>query len=262
MNILAKTGDFALAKWRIVRNTVAVAWGVLCIAVVPSSWPRTVREQAAKQLLFTGVEAIGLTTLIAVLAGISIVVQAQLWLNRFGQSEMLGPVLVFIIVREIGPVLVNFVVIGRSGTAIATELANMRVRREVDVLDAQGIEPTIYLIMPRMIGVTLSVFCLTVFFVTVCFGSGYFFARLVGITAGDPAIFLRSVLGAVSSADLMNLFAKTLVPGMVTGAICSIEGLSIGGAITEVPQAGTRAVVRSIVALLIVSAAVSVVTYL
>jgi len=262
MNVLVKTGDFAIGKWRTVRNTAAVAWGVLCVAVLPSSWPRTVREQTAKQLLFTGVEAIDLTILIALLAGISIVVQAQLWLNRFGQSEMLGPLLVAIIVREIGPILVNFVVIGRSGTAIATELANMRVRREVDVLDAQGIEPTIYLIMPRVIGVTLSVFCLTIFFVTVCFGSGYFFARLVGITTANPDIFLRSVLGAVSPADIMNLFAKTLIPGMVTGAICSIEGLSIRGTITEVPQAVTRAVVRSIVALLVVSAAISVVTYL
>jgi phospholipid/cholesterol/gamma-HCH transport system permease protein len=262
MSVLAKTGDFALAKWRTVRDTVAVAWGVLCLAVIPKSWARTVREQVAKQLLFTGVEAIGLTTLIAVLAGISIVVQAQLWLNRFGQSEMLGPLLVAIIVREIAPILVNFVVIGRSGTAIATELANMRVRHEVDVLDAQGIEPTVYLIMPRVLGVTVSVFCLTIFFVTVCFGSGYLFGLLIGIAAGDPAVFLRSVLGAISPTDVVNLFAKTLVPGLVTGTICSIEGLSIGGAVTEVPQAVTRAVVRSIVAVLVVSAAISVATYL
>jgi phospholipid/cholesterol/gamma-HCH transport system permease protein len=262
MNILAKTGDFAIAKWRNVRNTVSVAWGVLCLAVSPKSWPRTVREQVAKQLLFTGVEAIGLTTVIAVLAGISIVVQAQLWLNRFGQSEVLGPLLVAIIIREVAPMLVNFVVIGRSGTAIATELANMRVRHEVDVLDAQGIEPTLYLIMPRVIGMIASVFCLTVIFVTVCFGSGYLFGLLIGVAAGDPVVFLRSVLGAVSPADIVNLFAKTLVPGLVTGTICSMEGLSIGGTVTEVPQAVTRAVVRSIVALLVVSVAISIVTYL
>jgi phospholipid/cholesterol/gamma-HCH transport system permease protein len=262
MNVLAKTGDAVIANWRTMRNTASVAWGVLCLAATPANWRRTVREQTTLQIVFSGVDAIGLTSVIALLAGISIVVQSQLWLSRFGQSELLGPLLVAVILREIAPILVNFIVIGRSGTAIATELANMRVRHEVDVLDAQGIDPTIYLIMPRVIAMTVSVFCLTVFFVTVCLGSGYIFGALVGITAVDPLVFAHSVLGAVSPADMANLLAKTAIPGMLIGVVCSMEGLGITGVVTEVPQAVTRAVVRSIVAVVIVSATISVVTYL
>jgi ABC-type transporter Mla maintaining outer membrane lipid asymmetry permease subunit MlaE len=59
-----------------------------------------------------------------------------------------------------------------------------------------------------------------------------------------------------------NLLAKTLVPGLFTAGICIIEGLSVRYSITEVPQAATRAVVRSIAALFIISAIVSVLTYI
>ncbi len=59
----------------------------------------------------------------------------------------------------------------------------------------------------------------------------------------------------------VNLLAKTLIPGLLTAGICLLEGLSVQVAITEVPQAATRAVVRSMAALFLVSAIVSVLTY-
>ena len=123
MNVLKAVGDPALRRWRFASGIASVAWGVLFLAGRPSYWRRTVRRELAKQILFTGIDALGLTLLIAVLAGISVVAQVQLWLTRLGQSEMLGSILVTVLVREVGPVLVSVLVIGRSGTAIATELA-------------------------------------------------------------------------------------------------------------------------------------------
>ena len=74
------------------------------------------------------------------MVGISIVVQMQVFLAKVGESALLGPVLVMVIVREAAPLLVNFIVIGRSGPAIAAELGNMKIAGQVHVLDAQGIE--------------------------------------------------------------------------------------------------------------------------
>ena len=219
MTILEKIGDRALDKWRYARDIAAVTHGVLCLAFKPRYWPRTVREQIGRQVLFTGVEALNLTTLIAVLTGISVVMQAQVWLSRFGQSEMLGPLLVALIVREIGPLLVNLVVIGRSGTAIATELANMRVRQEVRTLDAQGLDPMVYLVMPRMLSIVISVFCLTIVFIAVSFSSGYVLGLLLGVVPGNPSLFIKSVMSAITPKDLSIFFAKTLIPGVLTGAI-------------------------------------------
>ncbi len=245
-----------------VRYLAAVTWAGVRLGCTAATWPRTVRDVLARQILFTGVEAGWFIGTLGLLVGVSVVVQAQLWLFKFGQSALLGPILVAVIVREAGPLLVNFAVIGRSGTAIATELASMRVHDEIRVMEAQGLDPLRYLVVPRMAGVMTSVFGLTILFVALSLVSGYGCGLLMGAHAATPGDFAASVFREIGWADWIALVTKTLVPGLLTGAICSIEGLSIRGSVTEVPQAATRAVVKSITALFVVSAAISVLTYL
>ncbi len=261
MNILGSIGKRTIQKWRSLSSVTAVICGVLLMSVKPRYWPRTVRELIVKQVLFTAIDALGLIALIAVLSGISIVTQAQVWLARFGQSTMLAAILVAVIIREIGPLLVNFVIIGRSGTAVATELAGMKVRNEINVLDAQGIDPMIYLVMPRVIGMAASVLCLAVVFTIVSLLSGYLVGMMLGVTKGEYQQFINSVVAAISPGDVANFLAKTIISGLATGAICCIEGLGVHGSVTEIPQAATRGVVRSIAAVLVVSAIVSILTY-
>lgn len=259
---LGSLGRRMLAKMSTVSSLIAVTWAVLRVTPTRRVWVRTVRDVLARQVLFTGFEAVRFVAVVALMVGISVVVQTQVWLNRVGQSGLLGPVLVLVVVREVGPLLANFIVIGRSGTAIATELGNMRVNGEVRALDAQGLDPFVYLVVPRVLGVALSVFCLTVVFIAVSFISGYLFGLLLGAGDGSPSLFLNSVVQGVTPSDVHNLLAKTWIPGLLTGAICCVEGLGVSEAVTQVPQAATRAVVRSITALFVVSALVSLLTYL
>lgn len=254
-------GKGTVRRLRVHVATVAVVWAVLQQAVRRHTWRRTVRGVFARQLLFTGVEAVRFISLIAVMVGLAVVVQMQLWLGKVGQTALLGPVLVMAIVREMGPLLVNFVVIGRSGTAIAAEMGTMRVNGEVEVLDSQGIDPFIYLVLPRVLGVAVSVFCLTIVFIVVSLLSGYLSGLLLGSKPGPFVLFVDSVFRAVRPADVANLLIKTLVPGMMTGAICCVEGLSASHALTEVPQVTTRSVVRSVGALVVITGVVSVLTY-
>jgi phospholipid/cholesterol/gamma-HCH transport system permease protein len=170
-------------------------------------------------------------------------------------------VLVAVIVREVGPLLVNFLVIGRSGTAMAAELASMRARREVELLEAQGLDTMGYLVLPRVTGMVVSIFGLTIILIAAALFSGFMFALALGVVTTDVSVLAGSVLGAVEPVDVLNLLAKTLVPSLITGSICCVEGLTIGGAVTEIPQAVTRAVVKSIAAVLMVSVVVSVLTY-
>ncbi|MBU1910610.1 MAG: ABC transporter permease [Verrucomicrobia bacterium] len=235
---------------------------MLRVALRRRTWPRTTRNVLARQILFTGFEASRFVSLLAVAVGLSIVVQTQVWLAKVGQSQLLGPVLVMVVIREVGPLLVNFVIIGRSGTAIATELGNMKISGEVYLLDSQGLDPFTYLVVPRVLGAAISIFCLTVVFILVSFVSGYLSGWLLGANPGPVDLFVDSVFRAVRPADAGNLFIKTIIPGMTTGAICCIEGLSVHTAVTEVPQAATRALVRSTIALFLISAIVSAVTYL
>ncbi len=262
MNVIGRIGGFVVERVRSVAYLTGVVAAALWVALRPRHWPQTVRNVLARQVLFTGVEAVRFIALIALLVGVSIVVQVHMLLTRVGQSEMLGPILVAVIIRELGPLLTNFVVIGRSGAAVTTELGNMKVNGEIRLLDAQGLDPFTYLVLPRMMGMMLSVFSLTVVFIVVAFASGFVSGVLMGANTGTPALFADSVMGAVTPADVFSLLAKTLIPGLLTGAICCTEGMSIEGAVTEVPQATTRSLVRSVAALFIVSALISVFVYL
>ena len=262
MNGLANIGEGALGRARRIVVLVAVVWAVLRTAVARRYWTRPVRDVLARQILFTGIEAVPFMILIATMAGIAIVVQVQFWLTRVGQSSLLGPVLAAIVIREAAPLIANFIVIGRSGSAISTELGNMKVRGEVRALDSMGLDPFNYLVLPRVLGVVVAVFALAVVFIVVSLAGGFFCGLLVGANTGVPEVFVKSVFGAVRPEDVINLLAKTVLPGLLTGTICCCEGLGVGTAVTEVPQATTRALVRSVGALFVVTALVSVLTYL
>ncbi len=262
MSVLARLGAPVVTSWRGFWEVASTAGTLLSLASRPSRWPRTTRNVLARQILFTGVHALRFIGIVAVAVGLAVVLQARLWLARMGQSALVGPLLVAVVVREIGPLLVNFIVIGRSGTAMASELASMRVAGEIEVLDSQGLDPLAYLILPRAVGVALSVFCLTVFFIAVSLASGYLGGHLLQAPVGAGRAFLDSIFRAISGPDLLNLVVKSLAPGWLMAVICSIEGLSVRGALTEVPQAASRGVMRSVAALFFVSAVVSGLTYL
>lgn len=235
----------------------AVLWAALRLMATRTAWPRTVREQIGKQIMFTGYDALGLTLLIAAAVGVSVVAQGQVWLTRFGQSEMLGPLLIAVIFREAAPLLVNILVIARSGTAVVTELATMRVHGQIRALDIQGVDPMIYLVISRIIGMAVSILSLTIFFIAFSLVVGFLFGLTLESGTRDGIAFIESVLKPIRFRDILSLLAKTVLPGLVTGVICCVEGLSITGLATEVPQAATRAVMRSIASLLVISAVVS-----
>ncbi|MCS6772071.1 MAG: ABC transporter permease [Kiritimatiellae bacterium] len=255
-------GESIVGRFNRWAHVVSIAVAAIAAALRPRYWPQPVRDVLARQILFTGFEAIRFVSMIAILVGLAVVLQAQLALSKLGQSGLLGPILVMVLIREAGPLLTNFVVIGRSGTAMTTELANMKVNGEVQLLDAQGLDPFIYLVMPRVLGAAISIFCLTIIFIAVSFASGFLAGLLLGANTGYPNLFIRSVFSAITPADVVNLILKSVVPGLLTGAICCSEGLSVGQAFTEVPQAATRAVVRSTATLFLTSAVVSLATYL
>ncbi len=88
-----------------------LAWTVLAVTAKWKYWSRTARTVLARQVLFTGYEAVKFVSLVAFLIGISIVVQSQVLLGNFGQTNLLGAVLVTVVIREVGPLLTNFIVI-------------------------------------------------------------------------------------------------------------------------------------------------------
>ncbi len=258
MTYVERIGAYTLLQLEQVRYFGNVIGAVILLACQPRFWPRTVRNILARQILFTGIEAAGFILLLAALVGISLIQQAHVWLGALGRDVMVALVS-GVLINQIGPILVNFVIIGRSGTAITTELANMRVRGEVDVLDAQGFDPLAYLVLPRVVGMMVSTFCLSVLFIVGALVIGYLAGFVTGTSTMPPDMFVASVLSGVTLLDFVGLAAKTMIPSLVTGTLCCVYGLGVGRSITEIPQAVTRAVVASIVMLFVVITILTVV---
>ncbi len=261
-SLAARIGRYTLKGWGEARYLAAVVWGVFCVAARRRIWVRTVRHELIRQVYSAGVQSSRFVAYVSVALGVSVVAQALVWMQKVGQTRVLGPLLVTVLIREAVPVLTNLLAIARNGTALTTELGNMQVSGEVRVLDAQGLDPFVYLVMPRILGLVIAVFCLNILLLAGSVASGYLFGALLIPNIDDAASFVHSILVSVGPLDLVNFLAKCLVPALVTGAICCSEGLGVGPSATEVPRATRRALGRSVRALFLTSALVSLLTYL
>lgn len=243
-------------------ETVALATHAAGRLLRPGALPPVAWTVARRQVLFTAIEAMPFAALLALVTAVMVVVQSQVLLTGIGQSNLFGQLLVAVLVRELGPLLVALLIIGRSGTAMATELANMRVRGEIDALDRQGIDPVDYLVVPRLGGAVAAVTGLTVQFIAISLGAGFLLPHLLGVTgAPDLATFITILARHLGPIDVVTLLLKTLIPGALIAAIACREGLRCPGTVTTVPQATTRAVVRAISAVFLWNAVVSTVGY-
>jgi phospholipid/cholesterol/gamma-HCH transport system permease protein len=200
-----------------------------------------VRQVFYRQVYFTGVKAVPFALLLAFMVALVVAVQAP-WSAAAG-GEVLGTLLVVVLVRELGPVVAATIVIARSATAMAAELATMRVDGEVDTLAALGIDPFEYLVVPRLLGTAVSLVSLTILFLAAALGASAMLSPLLGGPA--PADLLSQVARSLQPADVAALLAKTVVPGLVIAAVGCLEGLSAWRSTTDVPPAVTATVVRA-----------------
>jgi phospholipid/cholesterol/gamma-HCH transport system permease protein len=244
----------------VVRISGLIGYALHALTLGRGRMRPVVRAVLYRQILFTGVQAIPFTALIAGLVAMIVVVQARLG-GGVGEGGVVGRLLVVVIVRELGPLVVGTIVVARSCSAIAAELGNMRVGREVDSLVAMGVDPFEYLILPRLTGVAVAVMCLTVVFTTVSLGAGAALSALLVEKTGADEI-MRLVGENLQPVDHLVVLAKTFVPGLLMAAISCHEGLSAARSVTAVPPAVTAAVVRSLAAVFVWDSLVTALVYI
>ena len=259
--LLALVGEFTLDQVRKILQLLAIVSAVLMAAVQPSSWRRSIRSALARKVVSSGSDAIGIVCVLGIALGILLIIQYQLWLEQIVQSRFLGPIMVAVIVRELGPLLVNLVVIARSGSAIAAELALIHVSREDRVVEGQGLDLLLYYVLPRTIGLVISTWCLTLIFIACSFLSVYIGGQWIDAKTGTFWDFTADTLSALAPADVANLLFKSTIPALLSGCICCAAGLDAGDTNASVPRACRIGVQRSVIALFIVSAFISVVAY-
>lgn len=259
MRVVSKLGRAVWTQWDELRHAAAVIGTALWLSVRPRYWARPARRLFLRQVVVAGVEPSGFVCAWAVFVGISVVVQLAYWSRETGQSQLLGPLLVAVVARELGPLFTNIVLIARSSSAMTTELAVLGIHGEVRL--PHGPDPFLHLVMPRVLSMALSAFCLTILFILVALASGYLFGAWLGKGTRNVWAFTDTVLSALHPEDIASIFIKSTLPALFSSAACCIAGLGVTR-VADVPRATQQALTRSIAGLFVISAVVSLLTYL
>ncbi len=203
-----------------------------------------------RQILFTGFEALPLISFIALGIGGLIIMQGYNLLSNFGQGIWIHIILVTIVVNELSSIITALVVIARSGTAISTELGNMVINREIDLLKSFGVSPVSYLVVSRLFGVMIAMLVLTIYFNIVAIMGGWFFSSLFNRI--DFRSFMNDFLSVLTLSDVLMSLIKPLIFGFIIALVSSYHGMQVFKASTEVPQRTIRAVMISIFLIIVV----------
>jgi phospholipid/cholesterol/gamma-HCH transport system permease protein len=211
------------------------------------------------QVFFTGVQALlpvcgaGLA-----LSGIMMGVGYRT-LTGWAAQRAFGDLMRLVVLTEFGPLLTALIVIGRSGTAITTELAGMRLNYEIDALEAHGVDPYAYLAAPRLFGVACANLALTLCLIASTYLGCVLLAPLMqGISM---PIFLRDLGEAMLPGALRRCVLKALLFGLTIPIVTVYHGFTLRPDINEIPRAATRAVVGAMSGVFALDALVALVTH-
>lgn len=221
---------------------------------------RTVFGVVSAQIYFTGWQAMPLISVLAVAIGGVVILQSSAQLTLLGGWEAIGNIMVLVVVRELAPLIVALVVIARSGTAVASEIGNMRVNREIEALESMGIHPLSFIVFPRIAGGVISVVCLTFYFILIALIGGYFVTQF--LNEMPFGFYLESLSQAMAKEDVWIFVLKSFFSGMIIFTICCYQGLQVKQASFEVPVVTIKAVVNSIIYVVVFSLLITGLVYL
>ncbi len=206
----------------------------------------------------SGADAVGITVLLGLLIGLILAFQSAVAMQQFGAEVFVADLVVLSLFRELGPLITALIMASRSGSAFAAELGTMKVNEEVDALVTMGLDPVHFLVLPRMIAVLLVLPLLTLF----NHMAGLVGCGLVMNLLGYPlATFVNRLQVAASLGDLVGGLAKTFVFAVLIAGIGCLRGLQANKSASAVGDAATRAVVSSIVAIVIADGLFAVTYY-
>ena len=251
--VLATIGKWMIGLWLALVRFISDAVAVIRQCCRPVTWRRSVRTEFTRQCYQIGARALPFILVSGVFVGFGLVAQVFHWLTVFGSTALFGGFLSAVLVREIAPVLVGLIVIGRSGSTLLVELGTMKTEGQVHMLDAQGIDPFVYLVVPRVAAFSVCMFSLSVAFVAVALIAGFVSGVLIGITQFHFFDFLDRAIGSMGRQTYILFTLKTITIGFVVSLISSKMALSLPGDSARVLDIMPRGFARSALATLIIS---------
>jgi phospholipid/cholesterol/gamma-HCH transport system permease protein len=199
---------------------------------------------------------IGYTTLpiVAILSffiGSVLALESGYAAQNLGPKQFIGLLVGLTMARELGPMMTAVLLAGRVGSAIAAELASMKVYQEIDALETMNIPPARMLVMPRLVAALVMMPVLTIIADLVGWFGGAIVAKYTHFIAIEPESYFATMRQYMDFKDVWNGLVKAEVFGFVVILVCCNIGLNTRGGPREIGAAVTRAVVTSLILILV-----------
>ena len=196
-----------------------------------------------QQSILIGVDAIGIIGLLSLVLGLILALQSAAQLRQFGANIFVADLIAISMVREMGPMMTAIIVAGRSGSAIASEIATMKVTEEIDALKMMAINPIRYIVVPKFLAISMPLL------VTMSTIIGIVGGLIVGITYLDLSVvsFYTEVINVLTLKDVLIGLSKSVFFAWVIVIIGSFYGFKVTGGAEGVGKATTLSVVISFI---------------
>ncbi len=257
---LEALGGAALRAWSAFVDFLYLSADVTAETLLSLARPWRLRWSAiVEESIAVGSRALGIVALIMFLVGLVLAFQSAAQLREFGAGIYVATLTAISVVCEMGPLITAILVAGRSGSAIASEVATMRVNEEVDAMDVMGISFVSYVAVPKMIALATMVPLLVLMADVMGILGGW----VVGVTylkLGSTPYFLETV-DSIVFQDVVEGIIKSVTFAWGVGLLGLFHGFRVQGGAQEVGRATTDSVVSAIFFIIVADAVFSILFY-
>lgn len=230
-----------------VGEIVLLFWQTL--QALPVAWRQ--RQKVFEQFFEIGNASLLMACVLSFFIGGVIALQTGPVLVERGLTNAVGGLVGISIAKELAPVMMSILIAGRIGSAMAAEIGSMRVYQEIDALRTMNINPIHYLVLPRVIAMAAALPLIVIFAILVgWFGGAVVAAANNTINISFQAFFsnLREIVGV---KDVVNGVFKSFCFAVIISSVSCHQGLVTIGGPRGIGRSVTKAVVNSIVLIVI-----------
>ena len=216
------------------------------------------RSDLIRTLQDCGIEALPIVSLISLLVGLILAFVGAVQLMMFGAQIYVANLVGIAMVRVMAAVMTGIIMAGRTGAAFAAQLGTMQVNEEIDAFKTMGISPMEFLVLPRMLGLTLMMPLLCLYADLM----GILGGLIVGVTMLDLSMveYYNQTKASVTLSDLWIGLFQSIVFGILIAVAGCLRGMQCGRSASAVGDAATSAVVTGIISIIVATAVITVIT--
>ena len=250
LKLFESIGNKAISTYKSIAE--AISFIVICIVHMffPSSYNPAMLMVLIKQIYFTAVGILPIFITMSAIFGTIIIGVVISLATEYNLQDQIGSIIITFVVDEFAPFFTALLISLRSSTAVNTEIAVMKVNKELNTLKEYNIDLINYLFIPRIISGIISVTSLSALFAIIMLSSGYLFAFFyMGM---DLYSYKMLLLNAIEIKDMAILLFKGVAFGFVTMVIPIYSGLNAFDSYTAIPISVLNGMVKLFISLFII----------